>query len=104
LNLNIGIGYSQNIIFDQNYDDFFVNFNFGYGGDINLALLLGDVIYISVGTTIKHHLFNIERIKFMKDDSYIQKYIITTDWIKRYSMFAIRPYIGLGFKITNKSE
>ena len=95
--LNIGIGFSYQFIFGEYKDNLSMHFNLGYGGDINLAFIISESIYLHFGTTVNQYFVNFRITKI--GNHYQSDEDIKIEWTENYSMFDIRPYIGVGFII-----
>jgi hypothetical protein len=100
IKLNIGIGFSYLFNFGDYKDNLLMHFNLGYGGDINLAFIINESIYLHFGTIVNYYFASLETTgtgTYYYNDKGKKKEHIKTDWIKYYSMINIRPYIGVGF-------
>jgi hypothetical protein len=74
-------------------------FNVGMGGNICVSYFINKFVYISIGSTLSYHFWNLSSTGTGTYD-YEGDEIDRSVYSKNYSMFGVRPYIGMGFSLS----
>jgi hypothetical protein len=100
--LSFAVGFSLGVTTGEANNKTLNQFNMGLGGDIGLSYLVNRVVYVSVGSLLSYHFFNITSIgtgEYKIDDDGDREEIEDIERSKNYNMTGIRPYIKIGFLI-----